>query len=71
MKQQLGLSVPKAQEMWIFPSREDLLVVALPFLVAQTAPALRFGSNTPPCSPAPQKIISSKDEEINYGDNAD
>lgn len=59
-----GVRIHQPQEMGAIPSREDLLVVALPFLAPQTAPALRFGSNTPLCSPAPQKSLTPKTKRL-------
>lgn len=50
--------------MWHREAAAGLRVVALPFLAPQTAPAPRFGSNTPPCSPAPQKSLAPKTKRL-------
>lgn len=61
----------KARKCGGFPAERICWQRPCPFVVPQTAPAPRFGSKHTSLLSCTSKIISSKDKEINYGDNAD
>lgn len=54
----------KARECGGFPAERICWQRPCPFVAPQTAPAPRFGSNTPPCSPAPQKSLAPKTKRL-------